>query len=416
MPDRVLLLTYAFPPMWVPEAALSVKRMASIPNFEVDVICAEPFGQWDGADHSLDALVSERFGSVERIEMPRWALRLPLGRVGLLVRSPDELRFMNRRALRRLRARDLSRYAAIVSWSQWHSVHLVGLRARRLPDAPAWIAHFSDPWVDNPLAPLRGLGARVNRRLEREVVQEADQLLVTSREALELFAASYGDRARRKAKILPHAFEPTLYPKDTARTRDGPFVVRYIGQFYGVRTPEPLFRALARLQSRAPEAVAGLRVEIVGRVEHGMLETAAARSLPQGLVTVRPPVNYAESLRLIADADLLLVIDAPIAESPFLPSKLVDYVGAARPVVGFTPPGPSATLIRRIGGWVANPDDAEATSAALMRGLEWLRANRDAEFGDPHVRREYEAGRVGSRMGELIRELADGSRRADPSK
>ena len=59
------------------------------------------------------------------------------------------------------------------------------------------------------------------------------------------------------------------------------------------------------------------------------LESATYESLPPGLVTVRPRVPYDESLRLTRDADALLVVDAPSAEpSVFLPSKLVEYIGA----------------------------------------------------------------------------------------
>nr|MBA2734039.1 exosortase/archaeosortase family protein [Acidobacteriota bacterium] len=41
--------------------------------------------------------------------------------------------------------------------------------------------------------------------------------------------------------------------------------------------------------------------------------------LPEGLVVVKPPIKYLESLSLMASADGLLVIDAPAEKSVFLP-------------------------------------------------------------------------------------------------
>ena len=39
---------------------------------------------------------------------------------------------------------------------------------------------------------------------------------------------------------------------------------------------------------------------------------------------------------MISNADYLLVIDAPLESSPFFPSKLADYIGAQKPIIGLT--------------------------------------------------------------------------------
>ena len=67
------------------------------------------------------------------------------------------------------------------------------------------------------------------------------------------------------------------------------------------------------------------------------------------------------------DADVLVVIDAPTrGPSPFLPSKLVDYLPLGKPIFAITPrDGASATLVRSLGGIVAPPDDDAAIRVAL---------------------------------------------------
>jgi hypothetical protein len=203
---------------------------------------------------------------------------------------------------------------------------------------------------------------------------------------------------RTKFAVLPHAYDESLYPPAASVSRDGPLLLRYVGHFYEPRSPEPLFRALAALGPAARD----VRVEIVGRLQPHMTESAAYRALPAGTVTVREPVDYVASLRAIAEADVLLVVDAPARLSPFLPSKLVDYVGARRAIVGLTPPGSAAALIGRIGGWVADPTDAGACAAALAAGIDWAREGRDRDFGDTAVRAEYDNAVVGRAFGDVL--------------
>jgi hypothetical protein len=207
--------------------------------------------------------------------------------------------------------------------------------------------------------------------------------------------------------VLPHSFDPALYPPD-AGGGAGEIVVRYTGEFYGRRTPRPLVETLRAVLAEAPRLLAGVRFELIGPVSEGARAESGLESLPEGLVVARPPVGYRESLALAAGADGLLIIDAPAARSVFLPSKLVDYIGAARPILGLTPPGASERLIRRLGGWVADPSDAAAMRRATEEFIAFLsarRAERPRAWGDPSVRALYDAPAVAGLFEGMLREL-----------
>jgi hypothetical protein len=124
--------------------------------------------------------------------------------------------------------------------------------------------------------------------------------------------------------------------------------------------------------------------------------------LPEGMVAFLPPVDYAESLALMRSAHLLVVIDAPTDTSVFLPSKLVDYVGAERPILALSPPGATATLANRLGGLVAHPDDVGGAAAALGRALGDLRSRDADRWGRPAVREEYDARRVAAAFDAIM--------------
>ena len=246
--------------------------------------------------------------------------------------------------------------------------------------------------------------------MEREVAACANRLVFTSEATRDLVMDKYPLEWREKSNALPHAFDATLYEGGGGggRTRDGnALVLRYIGNFYNRRWPTALMDGLAILCRKSPDLAAKIRIELIG--PEAMRAETGGSQLPTGLVRRLPPVPYLESLRLMRDADLLLVIDAPFSRSVFLPSKLVDYMGAGKPIFAISPPGPSADLVTRLGGVVANVNDPDEIAARLGDTIEGLRpaAHGGAEtWGDQEVRAEFAAPAVAARFDALIDEVA----------
>ncbi len=261
------------------------------------------------------------------------------------------------------------------------SDHLLALAVKRRTGLP-WLAHFSDPWADNPFHQTSWLEHQVNAALEKRVVAMADQLVFTSQRTLELVMAKYPRAWRAKAAVLPHAWDLEHFDRPihagAPRPVCRPHVVRHIGACYGARSPQPLFAALARIHGRTPRALDHVAFELVGHVSPGLLESPDLKALPPGLLTLRGTVGYRESLQLACEASALLVIEAPSdAESVFLPSKLIEYIGTRRPVWGITPPGTSADLIAEWAGSAdacAAPGDIESVVRMLLAGLTALDA------------------------------------------
>ncbi len=401
---RILLLSYCFPPVPLIEAQVAAKVSGHL-GAEVDVIAAEP-GLWRlPADHSLDQYVEEAFGTVTRLCRPGMPLLLRThGRVPFLSERPDALTFLNGRVLRELRRRSLEEYDLLVTRGQFHSIHLVPLRLRR---RPPWIAHFSDPWVGNP---TRGDARRVrwiNERKEARVVEAADRLVFTSATAAEYTVGRYPEAIRAKTRHVPHCFMPELF-EGTEAARGPRVLARHVGNLRWNRHPEPLFRALLELERLRPGALAELRVNLLGLISPAMLQGAAARALPDGLLEVSPPVDYRASLVAMRESELLLVTETEAARSVDLHAKIVDYTGAGVPIVGIVPPGPTADLIEELGGWHGHPGRPEEGAQALLAGIEEAHRRRQQNdsslWGDPTVRARYSAETVGRELAEIYRE------------
>jgi glycosyltransferase involved in cell wall biosynthesis len=231
----------------------------------------------------------------------------------------------------------------IVTFGQPHSVHLAGLKLKQKNKNLNWIAHFSDPWVDNYLDKKDFISEFINKKLEKNVFETADKLIFTSEETIEQILKRYS-YLKDKIYYLPHSFDSNLYNFNLKRD-ENKFILRYIGGFYAQRSPEPLFKAIENIQKNSSNLLKNVIFEIVGNLGRHQVLLKKYKNIEKYL-KFTSSVDYKTSLDLMVTSDILLVIDAPAQEkSLFFPSKLVDYIGSKRPIVGVTPNGTSKNII-----------------------------------------------------------------------
>ena len=299
------------------------------------------------------------------------------------------------------------RFDLLITFGAPMSDHLIGFKLKSHFGMP-WVAHFSDPWVDNPFTSSDWMTNAINRSLERKVLSLTDRAIFTSEETIDLVFRKYPATWRTKARVLPHAFDNRLF-EGAEGERESRITIRYLGDFYGPRTPRPLFEAARQLLDSDPSSLANVHFELIGNLGLQAAEAGLIEGLPPEMVSIRRPVGYLESLSLMRTSDGLLVIDAPAAQSVFLPSKLIEYIGSERPIFGISPPGAAAQLIAELGGWVADPADrarVRAQLAAFVQFLRTARAERAISWGSTDIRDRFEISAVSRMFSEIIEELA----------
>jgi glycosyltransferase involved in cell wall biosynthesis len=112
----------------------------------------------------------------------------------------------------------------------------------------------------------------------------------------------------------------------------------------------------------------------------------------------------------MSSASGLMVIDAPVpknSKSVFLPSKLIEYIGAGLPILGLTPSGTAADLIRDLGGWVADPADSAALKNVMREFLCFILLHKDdhTPWGNEQTRKRFEAHQVAEAFQEVLKEV-----------
>lgn len=258
----------------------------------------------------------------------------------------------------------------LVTFAQPWIDHMVGIEVRRRRHVP-WLAHFSDPWVDSPYydpgVPEIAGKLELWRVQERRVIETADIVVFVTQQTADLVMRKYPLELHGKIRIVPHGFDRDTFTSPPAVDRSAELRITYIGNIYaGTRHPIHLFEALAEMNTKS--SLAGrLRLNFYG---YCPLEVAAKVSeLGIGsIVAFHGTVGYLDSLRYAAEADVLLLIDAPSDLSVFLPSKIVDYLMLKKPILALTPPeGASTDVLLPLGHFVVAPTDKSAMIDTLTR-------------------------------------------------
>jgi glycosyltransferase involved in cell wall biosynthesis len=382
------------------------KLLSSLPGYEFDVVTFAAWKKWFGEDNSFETVIDENFGVVECLKVPRVLRWLPLGKFGVLGKLPDTYRFFNFLLFKKAREMiNKNNYEVMITWSQPHSSHLVGLKLKTfLKTSPKWVAHFSDPWPSNPFFEVNNWIKMINEDLFTRVLNEADAITVTNEQVIATEEGFSIAKNRGKVHVIPHSFLPSMYPSENKSRASDQIILRYIGSFYGLRRPDPILSALALLEAKDPNIAKQLRLEFIG-AKPDEKAIRDIQKLKLVSVEVLPPVSFRESLGLMQNADLLLIIDAPMDTSPFLPSKLIDYIGSNVPVLAFTPPGPSAKVVMELGGWVVSPTETELGYEALKDALGMITA-QDFSYSPPlQVVERFKSSENGMLFVKVIRQM-----------
>lgn len=401
---HILLLSYAFPPVAAAEAYVAAKEIAGLKekNIKIDVIALSPKVSAMTEDISIDTYISRFYQNIWRVGLPGWFLKLMrwIPRVcTVLCQFPDKFIFANQEVLHLLKEIDLAYYDLVITRSQWHSMHLVGCWLKEKHPGLLWVAHFSDPWVDNPLAWHFSIIDWFCKKWEKRVVELADKITVTTPETIDLMFQKYPTKYRKKAVCIPHSYDEELYDKNIQRSFDK-YIIRCLGGFYGARSPRPFFCAVNRIAKEDPRALKDVCIEFYGI--HGRHRKCLDEYIyASQYITLFDNVTYQESLYLMQGAHCLLSIEAPLNNSVFFPSKLVDYMGAGAHIFSISPQGAATNILNEVGATVADIHKRDEIYSKLVYIL------KTKPIGLNNNIKEYSNRIVGEKIMKMIVSLCE---------
>ncbi len=339
---KLLTLSFWTPPQLRPQAILIGKMIPEWvrQGMEPVVLSYEMCGQWDV--------------NVPVVTIPGFQ-RGRLAKFSRLLGQVAEARYYD--ALVQIAAQTIKTHEIrlIFSFANPMESNLLGvLLKQRL--GVRFVAHFSDPYADSPLKESSPRQIRQMLAREKEVIEVSDRVVFVNDALRELVMRKYPPSWRAKSVVIPHCYDSALYPVATGSSNVS-FTMSHVGAFYPGRQPEKFFAALSLLKQKRPEFEQAFKLQLIGGVNpYSGYSQAHLDGLIKGyglekMVVVLPMVDYATSLAWMVKSDSLLALDADLADSPFLPSKLIDYIGADRPIIAITPDkSPTWQVVTSLGG------------------------------------------------------------------
>jgi glycosyltransferase involved in cell wall biosynthesis len=374
MKPKVLILAY----YWPPSGGAGVQRWVKLSKYlsrlgaEVFVVTVdEQHASYMTLDPSLAAEVDPavKVHKTASIEPLNWYARLAgkenvptAGFANVKKRSffqkllaalrsnlfiPDPRRgwkpFALREASRLIREEGIG---TVITSSPPHSVQLIGLALKkRFP--LTWIADLRDPWTDIYYYPLLGhtaLSRALDRRYERQVLEQADQVITVSEGLVELFTAKSPSLRPEKFHIVPNGFDDEDFEGFCDRQGEV-FTLTYTGTMSDQYDPQALWEGIARLRAERP----GIRLALAtaGSLSGGVLAGIEAAGIAD-LHRHAPSVPHREVIRFYEEASVLLLLIPHVADAKgILTGKLFEYLAARKPVICLGPPeGDAAAILR----------------------------------------------------------------------
>ncbi len=406
----ILFVSIAFPPKFDSEGLQVAKYFKYFRNecdgrLDIDVVTSAVPTLFMPVDASLKKVDNGYRQKIE-IKIPENKyINFLLKKIDpLLVLRPDsKFRFFKqwKKVVRELQ----NKPSIIYSRSYPISSAIMAMRLKDHYNIP-WIMHVSDPWADDPVANLKGKTKELNESLEKECFSKADKICLTSHQTINYFKTKYPEH-EHKLEYFPNVYDAADIT-DIDQPANSKLRILHSGGLAGIRSPEPILKAVTLLPASTKENLEILFAGIVDRRNRSLLDKYKDPCIRYlGSLS-----TYKQAIKLQQDADVLLLIDFPIKEPKlrmhFL-SKLLDYMIARKYILGVTGRGSTCwEFIDGVRGHCFEESEFSAIAGHLTFLVEKFKSDKNF-FRVDKVDSQFDAQYNAKRLYALTHSVLDGA-------
>lgn len=213
-----------------------------------------------------------------------------------------------------------------------HSLHLIGLHLKNsLPIH--WIADFRDPWTTigyHRALKLSKYAQHKHKKLEKQVMQTADTLLVTSPTTKKEFESI----TTKPIEVITNGYDIENVEKKPLDTK---FSLAHIGSFLSARNPEILWQSLSELCVEHRDFATHLELKLIGAISAEVLQSIEKYNL-SSYVNNLGYVSHKIAVEAQRSSQVLLLIEINSEETKsIIPGKLFEYMVSERPILAIGP-------------------------------------------------------------------------------
>ncbi|MEL6976380.1 MAG: glycosyltransferase family 4 protein [Bacteroidota bacterium] len=278
-----------------------------------------------------------------------------------------------------------------------HSVHLIGLGLKKKLNI-RWIADFRDPWTSigyHERLKLTKSSKQKHKDLEREVLSSADQIVVTSQTT----GSEFENITSKPIEVVTNGYEDNPYTS----ALDKDFTVAHIGSLLTDRNPRQLWEVLGALVRTNTLFAEKLKIQLVGIVGAEVKDSLADHGLLD-YVDFKGYLNHQEVLQLQQKAQILLLLEIDSAQTAgIIPGKLFEYFAAQRPILAIGPKEWEAGIMvqETESGTFLTPEDTTELNTVL---LEWFSQYQEKRLvASPKNIQQYHRRQLTETLANIIR-------------
>ncbi len=226
-----------------------------------------------------------------------------------------------------------------------HSTHLIGMRLKKELGV-RWICDLIDPWTDiyyfKQLYHLP-FALKINQRMEREVLEQADELITCSYNFRNLFLTKTPKIKADDFKILYYGYDQENFKNVVSQPSTQEFIITYTGTVADIYYPQGLFRAIKKITETTTTPIKLRFVGIASKGVQAMIQEAGISGITEftGLVPHNDSLNY-----LMRSTVLLLIVPKNENNEGIIPGKIFEYFASRKPIISLAnPKGDVAQLV-----------------------------------------------------------------------
>ncbi len=239
----------------------------------------------------------------------------------------------------------------VLTLSTFYSNADTGMHLKELFSKKKLISFLSDPLSINPLFYSKNWQKTYLVRYERKIFSRSDITVFPSGRMLEMYSDIYPEYAG-KMTVIPHSYskqENGMAVKDKAIMPVKK--ISHFGLLYKKRNPMAMLEFISG--NRDYFIKNSFEFHFYGTIERSLKKKMACYE--SDLIHLHSQIPYRDVEQRMLESFALLVIDANFRHSPFLPSKLVEYLPYNIPVIGITPDNSeSQRVLEETGNYFVN--------------------------------------------------------------
>lgn len=279
----------------------------------------------------------------------------------------------------------------IITTGPPHSIHLIGLRLKKLNPTLMWVADFRDPWSEWDLLDtlsLTSLARRRHQNLERQVLTRADRVITIAPYHVNRFEVLSG----RKVDLITNGFDEDDF-KEIVSVKTKKFTIRHVGVVDELRDPKPVMEAVKLICQSDSEFASQVTIEFVGKVNTAFKTFVQNDQQLSGITRFLDQVQHDKLLELYCSTDLQLLVLAHTAIAPGnLPGKFFEYLASGKPILGIGPVhGDAAEILQQTSaGVIKDREDSEGIKDELLRYYKYWKNGKGTSTEDIQLYSRYQ--------------------------